>query len=161
MRSQLDYANSVWCPFRVGLITELEKVQKRATKSVGVCRKLAYKERLKYLNLPSLRYRRLRGDMIEVFKILNGIYDCIVTPHLARDLGTRTRGNSFKLLHLRCKHDVKKYSFCHRVVAPWNSLPDEVVCSVSLNSFKNNLDKHWCKDYIMFEWDSDLSELFK
>ena len=33
----------------------------------------SYKERLKILNLPTLKYRRLRGDMIDVFKIANNI----------------------------------------------------------------------------------------
>jgi hypothetical protein len=36
---------------------------------------LTYEERLRKLKLPSLRYRRLRGDMIETFKIVNEIYD--------------------------------------------------------------------------------------
>jgi len=29
---------------------------------------MPYKDRLMHLNLPTLKYRRLRGDMIEVFK---------------------------------------------------------------------------------------------
>ena len=43
----------------------MEKVQKRATKLVHECNRLPYTERLKYLNLPTLKYRRHRGDMIE------------------------------------------------------------------------------------------------
>jgi len=34
VRSQLEYANSVWNPYRMGLIKDLEKVQMRATKVV-------------------------------------------------------------------------------------------------------------------------------
>ena len=40
---------------------------------------LIYSERLKRLNLPTLRYRRHRGDMMEVYKILHNIYDKEVT----------------------------------------------------------------------------------
>jgi len=65
----LEYANSVWNPHRQGLITDLEKIQMRATKLVLTVKHLTYKERLVQLKLPTLRYRRLRGDMIEVFKI--------------------------------------------------------------------------------------------
>ena len=43
---------------------------------------LTYEERLRKLKLPSLRYRRLRGDMIETFKIVTGIYDKRVTEDL-------------------------------------------------------------------------------
>jgi len=43
----------------------LEKVQKRATKMVSSCSKLSYFDKLKYLGIPTLKYRRYRGDMIE------------------------------------------------------------------------------------------------
>ena len=51
----------------MGQIEELEKVQRRATKLVRGCRNLPYVvECLKYLKLPTLRFRRCRGDMISV-----------------------------------------------------------------------------------------------
>ena len=62
----------------------------------------AYIERLKVLNLPTLKYRRYRGDMIELFKILKGIYDTSYVPQfdlvqLSED-NIRTRGNNYKLI---------------------------------------------------------------
>ena len=39
----------------------------------------SYTDRLKKLKMQTLKYRRLRGDMIETFKIINGIYDKEVT----------------------------------------------------------------------------------
>ena len=36
---------------------------------------MSYKERLEKLKMPTLNYRRQRGDMIETFKIANEIYD--------------------------------------------------------------------------------------
>ena len=45
-------------------------IQKRATKLVISLKKLSYKDRLMQLNLHTLKYRRLRGDMIEVYKII-------------------------------------------------------------------------------------------
>ena len=53
-------------------IKDLEKVQKRATKMIKACQHLSYNKRLIYLKLPTLTFRRIRGDMIEVYKILNG-----------------------------------------------------------------------------------------
>ena len=50
----------------------LEKIQRRATKLIPGLRDLRYEERLKECTLTTLETRRLRGDQIEVFKILNG-----------------------------------------------------------------------------------------
>ena len=46
----------------------LENVQIRATKLVDGLGSLDYPERLWKLQLPTLAYRRARGDMIEVYK---------------------------------------------------------------------------------------------
>ena len=101
VRSHLEFAGSVWNSNKISQIKSLEKIQKRATKLVGSCKKLSYKERLIHLNLPTLKFRRLRGDMIEIFKILNGYYDESAMPNLPRNFDTRTRGNSLKLMHFR------------------------------------------------------------
>ena len=50
----------------------LEKIQSKATKLITGLRDLSYEERLKACGLTTLETRRLRGDQIEVFKILNG-----------------------------------------------------------------------------------------
>ena len=118
---------------------------------------MVYKDRLIYLQLPSLSYRRLRGSMIETYKIVSGLYSADVTPVLRRNYDTRTRGNSCKLLVKRCRLDVRKFSFCNRVVHFWNMLPNSVVNSVSVNSFKNSLDK-FCKQEGLF-YEVELHDL--
>lgn len=67
VRSHLEYSECVWNPHHQQLIEKLEKVQKRATKLIIAVKLLKYEERLRYLNLPTLKYRRIRGDMIEVY----------------------------------------------------------------------------------------------
>ena len=62
--------------------------------------------------------------MIEVFKIINNIYDA--SSVLTLPLDTVTRGNSFKLSNLRFYHDIRKYAFVPRIINIWNSLPDFV-----------------------------------
>ena len=160
VRSHLEFAGSVWSPYKMTQIRNLEKVQKRATKLVRSCKNLPYKERLIYLKVPTLKFRRLRGDMIEVFKILNSYYDESCVPNLPRNFDTRTRGNSFKLLHTRSKLDIRKFSFCSRVVGFWNSLPDYIVKVTSLNSFKNGLDKLWCKEDMYYDFEANMSPTF-
>jgi hypothetical protein len=56
-------------------IEELEKVQMRATKIIKQSNKRSYENRLRQLDLPTLRHRRIRGDMIEVYKEVHGLYD--------------------------------------------------------------------------------------
>ena len=82
VRPYLEYANSVWCPYKEGDIKELEKIQKRATKLVINFKKIPYKDRLMHLKLPTLKYRQLRGDMIEAFKITHNLYHPEVSPEL-------------------------------------------------------------------------------
>jgi len=52
-----------------------------------------------HLNLPTLKYRWLRGDMIEVFEIIHNIYDTKVSPQLMLNERANTRGNNYKHLN--------------------------------------------------------------
>ena len=156
VRSQLEYANSIWNPCTSGIIHDIEKVQKRATKYIKACKDLSYKHRLIHLQLPTLKYRRLRGDMIQVYKILRNLYEQSTVPNLPRNADLRTRGNSLKLLVERCRLDTRRFSFCSRVVKHWNSLPDSVVNSDSLNCFKVNIDKHFKCTNTYFDFEADL-----
>jgi len=53
-----------------------------------------------HLGLPTLKYRRLRGDMIEVFKIIKHKYDNNVAPELIYDINKVTTENDFRLLKI-------------------------------------------------------------
>ena len=68
VRPHLEYAEAVWSPFTKKDIHTIEKVQKRATKLIPSLKNMDYPNRLKKLKMPTLQYRRLRGDMIEVYK---------------------------------------------------------------------------------------------
>ena len=80
-----------------------------------------------------------------MYKILTGKYDVDVTPNVLRVYDSTTRGNSnmFKLNKGRVKYDLRKFYFTNRVVNAWNSLPDHVVLSETVNTFKSRLDKFW------------------
>ena len=72
VRSHLEYCIQAWRPYRKKDIGILERVQRRATKMIQKLRNISYEMRLKECGLTTLETRRLRGDQIEVFKILNG-----------------------------------------------------------------------------------------
>jgi len=104
IHSHLEYAVSVWNPHHQSLIEKFEKVQKRATKLVFTVKKLCYEERLRKLKLPTLKYRRIRGDMIELYKIFAGKYDSEITEWITgkcieRQYDTRRRRRRIYFLH--------------------------------------------------------------
>ena len=161
VRPHLEYANPVWSPRYIRDINSIENVQRRATKMIPDIRDLSYEDRLKHLKLPSLAYRRIRGDMIETFKILNNIYDNKVSKFLPlhRDKVAnplKIRGHS-KKLHKK-KHSIKlrKQFFSLRIVDMWNSLPEKIVSAPSTNSFERRLDKFWSTQEIKYNYHAKL-----
>ena len=93
----------------------------------------------------------MRGDQIEVYKMMNNMYDDEVEQVVKRKEQIReTRGHNLKLQSQKYKTDMLKFNFKNRVVNTWNSLPAVVVHAPTLNNFKNRLDKYWA------ELDSDM-----
>ena len=117
---------------------QIENVQRRATKMVPELRNLEYADRLRAIKLPSMYYRRARGDMIEVYKYLQ--YNVEEVPLLLDEIRV-TRGHSRRLKNERL--ETRQNHFRHRTVNRWNSLTEEVVSAPSLNSFKSRLDELW------------------
>ena len=152
VRSHLEYASSVWCPYKKGMIDKLEKIQRRATKMITKIKHNPYSERLNILKLPSLSYRRYRGDMIQTYNILTGKYDTSITSPLQINNASSTRGNDLKLKIEGSKHDIRKYSFFVRVPKVWNNLPNSVINSKSVNIFKSNLDKFWANQEVFYDY---------
>ena len=72
IRPHLEYCVQAWSPHLEKDIEVLEKVQKDAIRLLPELKKCSHGERLRKLGLTTLRTRRLRGDMIEVYKIMTG-----------------------------------------------------------------------------------------
>ena len=113
--------------------------------------------RLIRLNLPTLKYRHIRGDMIEVYKMLTNRYEADINIHLQQLQSHVTRGHNLKLANTRFHYDLRKYSFTIWVVNIWNSLPESVILTDSVDSFKNRLDKFWSNQDLMFDYKADLT----
>ena len=89
---------------------------------------------------------------MEVFKMLNGVYDSRVIPQLTLSSNTRTRGNMQKLVIPNSKHNPRKNYFTVRVCKYWNSLPNEVIKCEKVNQFKINLDNFWRNHPLKFNY---------
>ena len=142
VRPVLEYGQSVWQPAQKTLRQDLEDVQRRATKMIAKLKHLPYNVRLATLKLPSLEYRRLRGDMIEVYKYITGV-NRTERKLFKLHSGRETRGHCKKLAKDRSNKKVRSTSFSQRTVTMWNELPEHVIFAPTVNAFKIRLDKHW------------------
>jgi len=86
---------------------------------------LSYHNRMKHLNLPSLQYRRRRGDLIHLYQILKGDYDIdnhLFIPSPSNTTTTTTRGHTMKLF----KQHINSYSrfnfYSNRVINDYPNL---------------------------------------
>jgi len=141
VRPHLEYCAQFWSPYLRKDILALEAVQRRFTRLIPEMRGLPYEERLSRLGLYSLEFRRMRGDLIETYKIMKGI-DKIEAGKLFPLVGeTKTRGHSLKIRGSRFRTEMRRNCFSQRVVNLWNSLPREAVEAASLSTFKTQLDR--------------------
>ena len=139
VRPLLEYCSPAWSPFLKQDIVLIEKVQRRFTRMVPGLRELPYNLRLDFLGLIPLEVRRMRSDLIEVFKILKGIVKINISDLFTIRESTITRGHNLKLYKKQCNLNVRKHFFNQRVVNVWNSLPVEAVESTTINAFKSHL----------------------
>ena len=141
-------------------IEAVERVQRRATKQLPGMKDLPYPERLKILKLPTLVYRRARGDMIETFKLLHdkyyGEYSQLVKLHASHISREGTRGHRFKLCQEGSKLNIRRQSFPVRITKVWNELPDSVVNAPNVNTFKNRLDRHWRGEDFLYNYEAPV-----
>jgi len=142
IRPHLDYGNIIWFPTLKKNKRIIENVQRRATRMIPDLKGLSYEERLSRLNLPTLEYRRKRGDLIQLFKIIHRIDD-IDCNSLFSFSDNQGRGHCLKLQKPRANKSVKLNSYTHRVINSWNDLPENIVTRNKVIEFKTQLDIHW------------------
>ena len=115
----------------------LEKVQRCATKMVYSLNNLTYEQRLRRLGITTLETRRVRGDLIEAFKIING-FDKVEYLKFFLLSTTALRGHNLKLFKPYFKPNVGKYTFSNRVIDCWHRLPEEIIACDTLDNLRRN-----------------------
>ena len=78
-----------------------------------------YEERLKELNFSSLSKRRLRWDLIEVFKVFHGVCNNNLNNYVIIDL-TSTVTMASTIIGERCQSNEERDVFFNRIVNIWN-----------------------------------------
>ena len=77
----------------------------------------------------------MSGDVVEVFKIMNNMYD----PEVSN------------LLIL-----IRKFFFGHCIVNVWNNLPEETVPTLTMITFENRFNTFWSKQDIQFNFEATI-----
>ena len=143
VRPTSNYGNATWGPFSQGDKKSVESVQRKATKLIAGFNVKSYEDRLKQLKLPSLGYRRKRGDMIWMFKIINGLVRVDASKLFIHASLSHARGHTQKVFKKHALKLARINSFSQRCINDWNSFPNFVVEAPSLDAFKNRLDEFW------------------
>ena len=163
VRCHLEVASSVWSPSSEALCDSIEGVQRRATSMLPGMSDKAYGERLRALKLTTLRSRRWRGDMIEVYKTLHKVYEPIVAPSLTlrADQPGRAalRQHPLTLLTQRSNNRLRQNVFNRRVIPVWNCLSDNSKDAPSVDAFKARIDREWANEDILYDHKAKFSKL--
>ena len=118
-------------------------MQRRAIKHHQNISHIGYPERLDTLHLPTLMFRRIRGDVIENFKIHVNIYDSRVTNFLSKSNFSITSGHNLKLFVQHANYNIRKWFFSIRIEDIWNRHPSRVANAPNVMRFEKRLDKCW------------------
>ncbi|XP_059579404.1 uncharacterized protein LOC109285286 [Alligator mississippiensis] len=142
VRPQLEYCVQFWVPHFRRDVDSIERVQRRATCMIRGQQGRPYKGRLRDLNLLSLHKRRLKGDLVAIYKLTKEDQQGTGETLFPRALPGVTRNNGHKLTESRFRLDIRRRYFTVRAARIWNQLPREVVLTSTLGVFKRRLDNH-------------------
>ncbi|KAF2353189.1 hypothetical protein FHG87_016057 [Trinorchestia longiramus] len=120
----------------------MDKIQHKGTKMIPELCNLSYKRHFQHFELISLEQRRLRGQLFERFRYLNGLNNVTLEGLFERDGNIRTRNNGQKLLLRNFKTFQAMNCFPIKIAATWNQQPETMVFAVTVDTFKNRLEKY-------------------
>ena len=144
VRSKLEYASQVWSPGHIKNILLIESVQRNFTKRLAGLGQLDYIERLIALNLEPLELRRIKADLVLVYKIVHNHVNLPLAHFFtlfSESRSVRTRGHLFKFAVPNYRSECRKFYFGNRVVPIWNSLSADTVAAKSITSFQHKLER--------------------
>ena len=153
IRPILEYASTVWSPYKVKHITAIERIQRHFTRRIPSLHELSYSERLAVINLDTLELRRLRADLLMYYKILNGLSPLTANEYFTVTVNDRVTRSSDKLLLSKpsISTNVLENDFFVRRINCWNELPDSVKRASSINVFKSLVSRIDLSRYLIVE----------
>jgi len=116
VRPHLEYCVPVWAPYYVKDKALIESIQRRFTRMLPSFRTFSYEERLMKLGLWTLEDRRIRADLVEVYKMVYGLSSVRLNTFFEFSSLDRTRGHSLKLKKNRFRTELRQHFFTERVL---------------------------------------------
>ena len=145
VRPLLEFSTPVWSPALKHLVTLVESVQKKFTKRLfsSCAHSISYPQRLRVLRLESLEERRIRFDLLALFRTVNSEY-VHSSSEFFKFSGSTRRNADLLSVYRRTSKCSNFWSF--RVVHYWNHLPLQIRNLHTLTAFKNALSSHKLAD---------------
>ena len=136
----MEYGTQIYFPQFKKEARILENVQRSFSRRVYGMSALDYSARLSKLKLDPLELRRIKADLIFVYKLLYVLFDVGFSVFFNFSVTTSTRGNGLKLQAVNVKSRICRNSFANRIVRIWNCLPYTVIHSSTLKHFKTEIN---------------------
>jgi ribonuclease P/MRP protein subunit RPP40 len=144
IRSHLEYAVSVWCPYLKKDVELLERLQHGYSSMSWF---VGYSIRRSIAGLTDLEMRRKRGDMIQMYKIKHDIDNV----NWYSEQSTRIHGMTSRRHDMQLRKEIVRNTnepfnfFKNRVVTNWNKLASETVHATDINVFKASIEVRYGK----------------
>ena len=148
VRPILDFSCIIWNPYTAKYIKKIDRVQRRLCRMIPAIRYLPYREQLKHLGLYSLETRRLRFQLISIFKLLNRFTDINFYSFFKTYDYNKTRGHRWKIIPQYAKHNYRQHFFTNSSIHLWNKLSDDDVSVQTISCFKSRIDSFFIKENI-------------
>ena len=124
---------------------KIERIQIKMCKLLDNMRSLSYKEKLKKINLLSLRARRIKHQLLTIFKIMNNDINLSFDDFFQQNNFNKTRGNIFKLTLPKIRTKTYQNFFTCAIIKHWNNLKSSEIKVRSSNSFKYSINKYFIR----------------
>ena len=155
VRPLLEYCSCVWSPYLAKDIDSIECVQRYFTRRlIARCGlpPCAYVDRLILLQLEPLEVRRLRFDLVMLFKIVHESVDLVCSDFVTMDPNAvRLRGHHLRLLQQHSRTDFDKHVFNSRVIPIWNALDADIINTASVSCFSAKITTNFLMQFCSFD----------
>ena len=134
----ITYGVPFFYPHSVETINQLEKIQRKFTKILLIKRNLDYISRLAILDLQLIELLFIKLGLKLIYKSLHS--SSPITRLLPPLLSSSTRNSQIRFQVTTCKTNLRKNLFPTNLIIIWNSMPNNVLTSSSLQHFSKCID---------------------
>lgn len=142
IRPCLEYADLIWSPHQKYLISKIERIQKLAVRFVysEFARQSSTADLLARANLKQLFQRRIMSRLKFLYQLYHGHFHISRSQYLQDPPKQSFRLNHSKTIRQPLSRvNAHKHSLFPSAISLWNSLPNDIVCCSTIDSFINRI----------------------